>query len=393
MKNKTLPYLLTTLSLVLLVNTGFSQKKTLLVTPGGKMLGGPGGTFILAGPEPVAPGNQAPVAGSVAVTGTAQVGQLLTVAFNYSDAENDPQGTSLYKWYRADNAAGLNKTAISGATADTYTLDAADQGKYITAGVKPVATTGTSTGTEVLAAYTGQVTGGAFVCGGTITVNHNTTDGVSPVTTTITYNTVQSSLTGGSKCWITQNLGASQQAASPFDISKEAAGWYWLFGYKQGYTGDDGMPVMPAWVSNLQLRTTNWVGSDDPCTLLGDGWRLPTFTEINNFARGYDSWDFSAGDGNTLYDPWFGYQYSPYPIFDSELKLHFAAGYANWDVVRDGTSGNSSTIISSTVLATQTSGGTVNVTYGFLNLDGVPAAKSTTAARDSNLRSVRCLHD
>ncbi|BCT93548.1 hypothetical protein LYSHEL_25720 [Lysobacter helvus] len=70
--------------------------------------------------------------------------QTLTGAVGYLDAENDPEGTHTYQWYRADNAAGTtNRVAIASATALTYVVTADDQGKFLVFGVVPKATTGT----------------------------------------------------------------------------------------------------------------------------------------------------------------------------------------------------------------------------------------------------------
>lgn len=51
----------------------------------------------------------------------------------------------------------MNSTAISGATATNYTLQAADDGKYIRFGVVPVAQTGTSPGEEAFSSWQGPV--------------------------------------------------------------------------------------------------------------------------------------------------------------------------------------------------------------------------------------------
>ncbi len=137
--------------------------------------------------------NAAPVAGNVAQGGNAQVGQALTGSYTYSDAEGDLQGTSAYKWYRADDATGTNESVISGASAVTYTLQPVDLNKYIRFAVIPVALTGTLQGIEVKApAYTGPVLPGAFACGNPVT---DTRDGK-------TYNTVQI----GTQCWTKENL-------------------------------------------------------------------------------------------------------------------------------------------------------------------------------------------
>jgi hypothetical protein len=102
--------------------------------------------------------NQAPTASAVSFSGTPNIGQLLTGTYTYTDAESDLEGTSTFQWYRADNASGLNSAAISGATATTYMLQAADNGKYIRFGVVPVAASGTSPGVEAFSSWQGPVT-------------------------------------------------------------------------------------------------------------------------------------------------------------------------------------------------------------------------------------------
>ena len=102
----------------------------------------------------VAP-NAAPVASNVNYTGTLSTGQTLTSSFDYTDAENDAQGTATYQWYTATDSAGANQAAISGAKSNTYILTGADVGKFIAVGVTPVATAGTSPGVEVISDYQG----------------------------------------------------------------------------------------------------------------------------------------------------------------------------------------------------------------------------------------------
>jgi hypothetical protein len=69
--------------------------------------------------------NDAPT-GAVTITGTSQVGQVLTAASTVADV--DGLGTLTYSWY-------ANGTVISGATGTTYTLVSGDVGKTITAQV------------------------------------------------------------------------------------------------------------------------------------------------------------------------------------------------------------------------------------------------------------------
>jgi uncharacterized protein (TIGR02145 family) len=148
-----------------------------------------------------------------------------------------------------------------------------------------------------------QISNCTWTCGCNLTVTH-TAGSVAPETKTVTYKTVQTSLSGASKCWIAQNLGATNQASSATDATQASAGWYWQFNRKQGYqTGP---------TSGYINENYNWQAANDPCTLLlGTGWRLPTNTEWTNVV---------ANMGCT----------SSYDAYASVLKLH-NAGYLNID--------------------------------------------------------------
>lgn len=122
-----------------------------------------------------------------------------------------------------------------------------------------------------------------FICGNNITIIHRTTNGIAPENKTVTYGTVSSSLSGSPKCWITQNLGATNQATSETDATEAAAGWYWQFNKKKGYK-NNGTVTTPSFpTTNTNTETVNWEATKDPCTLeLGAGWRIPTVTEWTN---------------------------------------------------------------------------------------------------------------
>ena len=97
----------------------------------------------------------APTATVQSITGTLRVGATLTGHYTYSDVH--AEGTSTFKWYRADTVAGANKTPIAGATSLTYMLQTADIGKYISFEVTPVAAVGTAQGTSVESALVGPI--------------------------------------------------------------------------------------------------------------------------------------------------------------------------------------------------------------------------------------------
>ncbi|MGH8565314.1 MAG: hypothetical protein ACREXW_14995 [Gammaproteobacteria bacterium] len=139
------------------------------VTPVAQSGTSPGRPIVSAAAGPVAPPiNLPPTASNVLIIGTAGIGQVLTGSYTYTDAENDPEGASIFRWLR-DGAP------IAGATAETYTLVVADQGAMVSFEVTPVAQSGTSLGLPVVSASGGPVTsalgrdrddGPPFACNG-----------------------------------------------------------------------------------------------------------------------------------------------------------------------------------------------------------------------------------
>jgi hypothetical protein len=255
------------------------------------------------------PYNRSPYATSVAQSDGPFIQNILTGFYIYHDDDNDPEGNSLFQWYRADDSTGLNEAAILGATGATYTLTTPDLGKYVRFSVTPVSLSGTLKGTRVKSpSYVGAVS--AFACGLTsLTINHNTSNGVAPVNKSTTYGTVTNVPGEPGKCWITQNLGAGLQAASVDDNTEPPAGWYWQFNRKQGFK-HDGTTITPAWNSTTINENSEWSPAEDPCSIeLGSPWRIPSKTEWNNLSVAGNWFDWNG--------PW-----------NSLLKLH-AAGFIN----------------------------------------------------------------
>ncbi len=85
-----------------------------------------------------------PVANNVAIAGTGAIGQQLTGSYTYSDPHSDAESGTTFRWLRADDANGTGKTAIGSATTTTYTVQAADAGKFLIFEV--TASDGTKTG-------------------------------------------------------------------------------------------------------------------------------------------------------------------------------------------------------------------------------------------------------
>jgi len=95
--------------------------------------------------------NSVPIASNVSINdnngGQVLVGDLLTASYTYSDVDGDAQGVSQFQWYRGS-------TPISGATALTYTVVAADSNQNLRFDVIPVALSGASPGLAVSASVT-----------------------------------------------------------------------------------------------------------------------------------------------------------------------------------------------------------------------------------------------
>jgi hypothetical protein len=136
---------------------------------------------------------------------------------------------------------------------------------------------GTAYGNEVT------FTTSAFTCGTSSVTAYHLAGSVAPVSKTVTYGTVGNIPGETSKCWITRNLGASQQATAVADATEASAGWYWQFNKKQGYN-HDGTTRTPntTWITSIS-ENADWQTINDPCNLeLGSSWRIPTYTEWFN---------------------------------------------------------------------------------------------------------------
>ena len=145
------------------------------------------------------------------------------------------------------------------------------------------------------------------ICPQSFAVTHTAGVNGAPVSKTVTYHSISSNISGSAACWLTQNLGADQQATALTDATEASSGWYWQFNRSQGYK-HDGTSRTPAtaWVASIS-ESSDWSLSNDPCNLLlGSGWRIPTNTEWTNADAPPQYW-------NTANDAW-----------NSVIKLHNA---------------------------------------------------------------------
>jgi uncharacterized protein (TIGR02145 family) len=148
--------------------------------------------------------------------------------------------------------------------------------------------------------------GMAHTCGTSLTRNH-VAGTVAPVAKTVTYGTVTNIPGETTKCWITRNLGATQQPNSVSDNTEASAGWYWQFNLKQGYRYTSNRTPNTTWITPIS-ENSDWNAINDPCSLLlGSAWRIPTNSEWTNvYVAG--NWTNSSGP------------------FSSGLQMH-AAGF------------------------------------------------------------------
>jgi len=92
----------------------------------------------LPGPELIA----APQALEVTVTGTPGIGEILYGDYTFFDLNGDPEGSSLYQWYKGTYKNGSGRIVIDGANEKNYQITAGDWGYYLFFEVTPVAESG-----------------------------------------------------------------------------------------------------------------------------------------------------------------------------------------------------------------------------------------------------------
>ncbi|MFV0531686.1 MAG: hypothetical protein ACK5MD_09675 [Flavobacteriales bacterium] len=100
-------------------------------------------------------GNAPPTASNPHISGTPTAGQILKGIYTYSDKESDQEGGSEYKWYRADDVNGLNKTVIPNATDTIYTTTNTDTSKFLSFEVTPVQAFDNQRGETATSSYVG----------------------------------------------------------------------------------------------------------------------------------------------------------------------------------------------------------------------------------------------
>lgn len=104
-----------------------------------------------------------------ALSGTETVGQTLSSTTGtwaldapFSGGSNGTASYS-YQWTRSDDGSGTGEANISGATSSTYTLQAADAGKFVRCFVRATNDGGFDPAADTATAFTGAISGGAAI--------------------------------------------------------------------------------------------------------------------------------------------------------------------------------------------------------------------------------------
>lgn len=101
--------------------------------------------------------NTPPEIRDLEILGPMRLDGIVNADYTYYDADADPAGAHIFKWYRADDASGTGQSLITDETTDTYEIVATDVGKFLAVEVTPLATSGLSPGTPVMSPYRGPV--------------------------------------------------------------------------------------------------------------------------------------------------------------------------------------------------------------------------------------------
>ncbi|MEI8049737.1 MAG: hypothetical protein WCI92_20365 [Bacteroidota bacterium] len=220
-----------------------------------------------------------------------------------------------YKWNTTDDYA----SAIEMGTATTKSESGLTCATNYTRFVWAYNGCGYSTSLSVA-----QPTLACWICGDPFTKNHLASDGVAPVDKTVTYGTATNIPGELTKCWITRNLGAAQQATEVSDATEASAGWYFQFNCKQGYQYTTSRTPSTTWNATNDNLSATWEAAKDPCTIeLGSGWRIPTNTEWTNVDAGGSWTNWNGPYGSALKLHVAGYLY----LSDGSLGYRGSTGY------------------------------------------------------------------
>ncbi len=79
----------------------------------------------------------APVASNLSISGAIEVDSILTLSYDYSDADSNPEYIPEIQWYRSADEVGTDRVLIPGAVDTTYTITGADRAHFISVEIIP----------------------------------------------------------------------------------------------------------------------------------------------------------------------------------------------------------------------------------------------------------------
>ncbi|MGB1219772.1 MAG: hypothetical protein ACPG4W_08335 [Flavobacteriales bacterium] len=108
--------------------------------------------------------NTVPTTSGVILNGNFETGEIISASYSFNDGQNDPNDASYFEFQRADDHLGANMNVISSGIStgssnnDSYSLTAAEEGKYLRYCLTPSSNSGASPGTTVCSAWNGPST-------------------------------------------------------------------------------------------------------------------------------------------------------------------------------------------------------------------------------------------
>ena len=223
--------------------------------------------------------NDAPVVYNLQIDGVLAQGQTVNANFTYADAENNPAGTHTIQWYRANNSSGGGSSLVG--TGTSYTVTSADNNKWISYTVLPVATAGSTPGQLTQSAWFEVTDLPTATISGNVTICDDGSDGDLTIT-----------LTGDSPWEVVYSVGGSPSTisnitSSPYTLSSSVAGTYTIVSVED----DNGLTNTGSGTGTISYYTTPTASMDGgnvavcsgstasiPVTLTGTGpWSL-TYT-------------------------------------------------------------------------------------------------------------------
>jgi hypothetical protein len=217
---------------------------------------------------------------------------------------NAVPGAIGYKWNTSDNLATSTDMGLSLTKTESGLVCQTSYTRYVWA----YNACGNSTSVNLTQTTSACI---PWQCGNSITVNH-IAGNVAPVSKSVIYGTVTNIPGEPSKCWITSNLGADNQANAVNDASEGSAGWYWQFNHMQGFK-HEGSIITPSWTITNINENSDWTYENDPCRIeLNGNWRIPSYSEWLNV--------FTSGNWTNWNGPW-----------NSALKLHASGSIERTD--------------------------------------------------------------